>query len=207
MPRSPGVALKCKKRGFTPGFSGCQGYGCPSPSPISFQINKLAGAISALQLARLLGCPSSSRLPTYWLAGEEPTARPSPGTALGTVPSCLPWSKKAVTLKLSPPSTRARRPALRPVTVDCVIHSEAIRLASESGFCKNQWLIFRALLGVDQNLICALAERLFYCCVPADSQLSLLDAVLGPAGHLVAVFKLITQPFDSTSASAWGAAL
>lgn len=29
---------------------------------------------------------------THLSAGEEPAARPRPGTALGTVPSCLPWS-------------------------------------------------------------------------------------------------------------------
>lgn len=125
-----------QKRGFTPGFSGCLGYDRPSPSPLSFQINKPAGAISALQLAGLLGCPSSSRLPTYRPAGEEPTAHPSPGTALGTVPSCLPRSEKAVTLKLSTASTTVLRPVLRPVTVNYIMHREAVRLASESGFCK-----------------------------------------------------------------------
>lgn len=29
---------------------------------------------------------------TYLPAGEEPTSRPCPGTALGTMPSFLPWS-------------------------------------------------------------------------------------------------------------------
>lgn len=150
----PWCCSEMQKPGFTLGFSGCLGSGCPSPSPLSFQINKPAGAISALQLAGLLGWPSSSRLPTYRPAGEEPTARPSPGTALGTRPSCLPWSEKAVTLKLSTPSTTALRPMLRPATVNYIIHSEAMSLASESGFCKNQSFIFRARLGVDQNLIC-----------------------------------------------------
>lgn len=38
--------------------AGCLGYGRPSPSLLSFQINKLAAAMSALQLAVLPGCPS-----------------------------------------------------------------------------------------------------------------------------------------------------
>lgn len=43
----------------------------PFPLP-NLQINKQAGAISALQLAALLGCPSSSRLPTYRPARSQP---------------------------------------------------------------------------------------------------------------------------------------
>ena len=66
---------------------------------------------------------------------------------------------------------------------------------------------------MDKNLICEYPapwlRAMFSCCFfSADSDyLSLMLTVLGLAGCLVAVFRLIKQPFYLTLASGWGAAL
>lgn len=68
-------------------------------------------------------------------------------------------------------------------------------------------------MGVDTNLICEYPAPGLRECFPvvfssADSDcLSLMLAVFGLAGYLVAVLRLIKQPFYFTLASDWGAAL
>jgi hypothetical protein len=104
--------LKCKNKSGSPLASGCRGW-VPFPRHTLLTDKQAAEARPALQPARCqAGPPCHHHLPTGRRWASCPS---SPGSALGTVLSFLPWSWKAVTLKLPSPSTRGiLRPVLRP---------------------------------------------------------------------------------------------
>lgn len=121
---------RCKgrsKQGFTLGFRLLRLWP-PFPSaPLCLLINKQAGAVSAVQRTGLPACPSSSRLPTYLPARSQPPV----------LASWHSWHSALLSLlKLQNSHLENSEAMLRPVTVNYIIHYEALSSACESRFCQ-----------------------------------------------------------------------